>query len=149
MKRVVVTGGAGLIGRHVAQSDVVITTAAIPGRPAPVLVTAEMVRAMRPGSVLVDLAAESGGNVELSRPGEDVHVGEVTIVGARNVPSTMPVHSSQLYSRNVSTLLLSMVKDGELVLDFDDEVVKGACVTHAGDIVNERVKEALAAPAAR
>ena len=134
-----------LIAQHVGASDVVITTAAIPGRKAPVLLTESMVRGMRPGSVIVDLAAESGGNVELSRAGEDVVLDGVTIHGARNVPSSMPVHASQLYSRNVSTLLLSLVKDGAIKVDFDDEVVRGACVTHGGEIVNERVKEALGA----
>ena len=133
-----------LIGKHVAASDVVITTAAIPGRRAPVLLTEAMVRSMRPGSVVVDLAAESGGNVELSRPGEDVVVEGVTIHGARNVPSSMPVHASQLYSRNVTTLLISLVHEGAIRIDMDDEVVKGACVTRDGEVVNARAREALA-----
>src|SRR5207253_9396021 len=89
-----------LIGEHVAKADVVITTAAVPGRRAPLLVTADMVKGMRPGSVIVDLAAETGGNVELTKAGQDVDVGGVTIIGARNVPSTMPLHASQLYARN-------------------------------------------------
>ena len=130
-----------LIGDRVAASDVVVTTAAIPGRKAPILVTADMVRRMRPGSVIVDLAAETGGNVELTRAGEIIEVGGVTIDGTRNLPSTMPVHASQLYSKNVSTLLLLLVKDGALKLDFTDEIVKGACVTHNGEIVNPRAKE--------
>ena len=130
-----------LIGDRVAASDVVVTTAAIPGRKAPILVTADMVRRMRPGSVIVDLAAETGGNVELTRAGEIIQVGGVTIDGTRNLPSTMPVHASQLYSKNVSTLLLLLVKDGALKLDFTDEIVKGACVTHNGEIVNPRAKE--------
>jgi proton-translocating NAD(P)+ transhydrogenase subunit alpha len=134
-----------LIGDRVAASDVVITTAAIPGRKAPILVTADMVRRMRPGSVIVDLAAETGGNAELTKPGEIIQVGGVTIDGTRNLPSTMPVHASQLYSKNVSTLLLLLVKDGALKLDFNDEIVKGACVTYDGAIVNSRAKELVEA----
>ncbi|MEA2636441.1 MAG: H+-translocating transhydrogenase subunit alpha [Chloroflexota bacterium] len=134
-----------LIGDRVAASDVVITTAAIPGRKAPILVTADMVRRMRPGSVIVDLAAETGGNCELTKPGEIIQVGGVTIDGTRNLPSTMPVHASQLYSKNVSTLLLLLVKDGALKLDFNDEIVKGACVTYDGAIVNPRAKELVEA----
>jgi len=130
-----------LIGEHVAKSDVVITTAAVPGRRAPLLVTGEMVKGMRPGSVIVDLAAETGGNVELTKAGTDVEVGGVTIMGTRNVPSTMPLHASQLYARNVANLLLHLVKDGAIVLDFDDEITKGSCVTHDGEIVNERAKQ--------
>jgi NAD(P) transhydrogenase subunit alpha len=134
-----------LIGDRVAASDVVITTAAIPGRKAPILVTADMVRRMRPGSVIVDLAAETGGNSELTEAGKIIQVGGVTIDGTRNLPSTMPVHASQLYSKNVSTLLLLLVKDGALKLDFTDEIVKGACVTFGGDIVNPRAKELVEA----
>jgi NAD(P) transhydrogenase subunit alpha len=135
-----------LIGEHVAKSDVVITTAAVPGRRAPLLVTAEMVKGMRPGSVIVDLAAETGGNVELTKAGTDVEVGGVTIIGTRNVPSTMPLHASQLYARNVANLLLHLVKDGAIVLDFDDEITKGSCVTHDGEIVNERARQLVIAP---
>ncbi|HEV3096114.1 MAG TPA: Re/Si-specific NAD(P)(+) transhydrogenase subunit alpha [Candidatus Dormibacteraeota bacterium] len=134
-----------LLGDRVAASDVVITTAAIPGRKAPILVTADMVRRMRPGSVIVDLAAETGGNVELTRAGEIIQVGGVTIDGTKNLPSTMPIHASQLYSKNVSTLLLLLVKDGALKLDFNDEIVKGACVTYDGAIVNPRAKELVEA----
>ena len=136
-----------LIGEHVARSDVVITTAAIPGRRAPLLVTGDMVKGMRPGSVIVDLASESGGNVELTQPGKDVEVSGVTIIGTRNVPSTMPLATSQLFARNVANLLLHLVKDGAINLDFQDEITKGACVTHAGEIVNERAKQLLAASA--
>ncbi|HEX6487955.1 MAG TPA: Re/Si-specific NAD(P)(+) transhydrogenase subunit alpha [Candidatus Dormibacteraeota bacterium] len=132
-----------LIGQHVAASDVVITTAAIPGRKAPVLVTADMVQAMRAGSVVVDLAAESGGNVEGSRPGEWLDVKGVALYGARNLPSSMPVHASQLYSKNVTSLLEHLAPEGTLKLDFEDEITKGTCVTHGGEIVNERVKEML------
>ena len=134
-----------LIGEHVAKSDVVITTAAVPGRRAPLLVTGDMVKGMRPGSVIVDLAADTGGNVELTKAGEDVEVGGVTIIGTRNVPSTMPLHASQLYARNVANLLLHLVKDGAIVLDFEDEITKGCCVTHGGEIVNERAKQLLSA----
>jgi NAD(P) transhydrogenase subunit alpha len=134
-----------LIGEHIAKSDVVITTAAVPGRRAPLLVTAEMVKGMRAGSIIVDLAAESGGNVELTKAGSDVDVNGVLIMGRRNVPSTMPLHTSQLYARNVANLLLHLVKDGTINLDFEDEITKGACVTHAGEIVSERAKQLLAA----
>ncbi len=136
-----------LIGEHVAKSDVVITTAAVPGRRAPLLVTGDMVKGMRPGSVIVDLAAETGGNVELTQAGKDVDVGGVTIIGTRNVPSTMALHASQLFARNVANLLLHLVKDGAITLDFQDEITKGSCVTHGGEIVNERAKQLLA-PAA-
>jgi NAD(P) transhydrogenase subunit alpha len=109
--------------------DAVITTAANPRRPAPKLVTAEAVRAMRDGSVIVDLAAETGGNCELTRPGEEIREGGVTIVGITNLPSTMATHASQLLSRNIASLLALLVKDGELALDWSDEIVAGACVT--------------------
>jgi len=134
-----------LIGDHVAAADVVITTAAIPGRRAPVLVTKDMVTRMRPGSVIVDLAADSGGNVESTRAGEVTVVNGVTVDGTRNIPSTMPVHASQLFSRNVSALLLALVKDGKLNLDFNDDIVKGACLTHGGEVVHPRAKEVLEA----
>lgn len=134
-----------LIGEHIAESDVVITTAAIPGRRAPLLVTADMVKGMRPGSVIVDLASETGGNVELTQPGKEIDVNDVMIIGTRNVPSTMPLHTSQLYARNVANLLLHLVKDGAIVLDFEDEITKGACVTHGGEIVNERAKQLASA----
>lgn len=134
-----------LIGEHIAKSDVVITTAAIPGKRAPLLVTADMVKGMRPGSVIVDLAAETGGNVELTKAGQDLDVDGVTIIGTRNVPSTMPLHASQLYARNVANLLLHLVKDGAVNLDFEDEITKGCCVTHGGEIVNERAKQMVGA----
>jgi H+-translocating NAD(P) transhydrogenase subunit alpha len=114
---------------RIPQFDVLITTAAIPGRPAPKLVTADAVRAMHQGSVIVDLAAESGGNCELTERGLEVAVGGVTIVGLTNVPSLMPTHASQLLSRNVAALVALLAADGELKLDWDDEIVSGACVT--------------------
>jgi NAD(P) transhydrogenase subunit alpha len=134
-----------LIGEHIAKSDVVITTAAIPGRRAPLLVTADMVKGMRPGSVIVDLASETGGNVELTQAGKEIEVNDVTIVGTRNIPSTMPLATSQLYAKNVANLLLHLVKDGAITLDFEDEITKGACVTHGGEIVNERAKQLVSA----
>lgn len=134
-----------LIGEHIAKSDVLITTAAVPGRRAPLLVTADMVKGMRTGSVIVDLAAETGGNVELTQAGKDVDVNGVTIMGTRNVPSTMPQTTSQLYARNVANLLLHLVKSGTIALDFQDEITKGACVTHGGEIVNERAKQMVSA----
>ena len=114
---------------RIPQFDAVITTAAIPGRPAPRLITGEAVRAMRPGSVIVDLAAESGGNCELTQPGSIIDVGGVTVVGTTNLPSEMATHASQLLSRNVASLLGLLVKDGALSLDWDDEIVAGSCVT--------------------
>ena len=112
--------------------DVVITTAAIPGRPAPKLIPASAVEHMRPGSVIVDLAAETGGNCEVTAPGEVVEHGGVTVIGTTNLPSLMAYHSSQLYSRNVSALLMHLAPKGELVLDWDDEITSGACVTRPG-----------------
>jgi NAD(P) transhydrogenase subunit alpha len=112
--------------------DVVITTALIPGKPAPRLITKETVAGMKPGSVIVDLAAETGGNCELTEPDEEVVKNGVTIIGPTNLPSTVPVHASQLYARNVVELLKLLVKDGKFNLDFNDEIIKGACVTNAG-----------------
>ncbi len=134
-----------LIGDHVASSDVVITTAAVPGRRAPILVTGEMVARMRPGSVIVDLAADTGGNVDITKPGEVINVNGVTIDGSRNLASTLPIHASQLFSRNVSTLLLSMVKDGQAAIDFSDEIIKGCCLTNNGELVHPQAKALLEA----
>jgi H+-translocating NAD(P) transhydrogenase subunit alpha len=114
--------------------DVVITTALVPGRPAPLLIPAAAVRGMRPGSVVVDLAAEAGGNCELTVPGEIVERDGVTIVGLTNLPSTMPYHASQLYARNVSALLQHLAPDGSLRLDWDDEITAGACVTRREEV---------------
>ncbi|HEY2327411.1 MAG TPA: Re/Si-specific NAD(P)(+) transhydrogenase subunit alpha [Gaiellaceae bacterium] len=118
---------------RIPQFDAVITTAAIPGRPAPKLISAGAVRGMRPGSVIVDLAAETGGNCELTKPGEEITVDGVTIVGTTNLPSTMPTHASQLLSRNIVAIVGLLVKDGALTLDWDDEIVAGACVTRKED----------------
>ena len=118
-----------LLTPYVSASNAVITTAAVPDRPAPLLLTTAMVETMKPGSVVVDLAAESGGNCELSQPGVDVIHRGVTVWGAQDVPSAMPVHASQLYARNVSSLLLLMTKDGRVEPDFEDEIVASSCVT--------------------
>jgi H+-translocating NAD(P) transhydrogenase subunit alpha len=136
-----------LLTPHVVDADALITTAAIPGRQAPLLVTRDMVAAMKPGSVVVDIAAESGGNVEGSVAGEIIDINGVSVWGGRNVPSQMAVHASRLYSTNIVQLLLLMTKDGALTLDFDDEIVAGACVTHDGRVVNERVNEMFAGEA--
>ena len=126
-----------LIARHAAESDAVVTTALIPGRPAPELITEDAVRAMRTGSVVVDLAAEAGGNCAATQPGETVDVGGVTVVGLTNLPATMPVHASQMYSRNVQAFLGLIVADGELRLDFEDEIVRDTCVAHGGEVRKE------------
>ncbi|MFQ5838938.1 MAG: Re/Si-specific NAD(P)(+) transhydrogenase subunit alpha [Thermoplasmata archaeon] len=132
-----------LLADHIAGSDVVITTALVPGRRAPVLITKEMVAGMEPGSVIVDLAAEQGGNCELTQAGrETVHDG-VTILGPVNLPSSMPVHASMMYSRNVSALLNHLIRDGDLHLDFDDEIIDGSCVTHDGVIRNGGLRVAI------
>ena len=136
-----------LLAERVAAADIVITTAAVPGRPAPKLVSAEMVRAMRPGSVVVDIAAETGGNCELTAPGTVTVKEGVTIDATLNLPSQMPFHSSLLYANNVVNLLTHLAPEGELALDFDDEITAGAAVTHDGQIVNERVRDAVGAPA--
>ena len=114
---------------RIPEFDVVITTALIPGREAPKLITAGAVHAMRPGAVVVDLAAEAGGNCELTEPGREIVSGGVTIVGATDLPSTMAYHASQLYARNVSALLQHLAPGGELQLDWSDEITAGACVT--------------------
>jgi H+-translocating NAD(P) transhydrogenase subunit alpha len=128
---------------HVAAADVVITTAAIPGRRAPLLVTAPMVKGMRLGSVLVDMAAETGGNCEVTRPGQVINVDGVWVDGTTNIPSTMALHASLLYARNVVSLLQILVRNGELKPDFGDEIIRGCCVTHAGQIVNERARQMM------
>jgi len=132
-----------MMKRVVAEVDVVITTAAVPGKKAPTLITTEMVQAMPPGSVIVDLAAEQGGNCELTQPGEVVVEHGVTIVGPLNIASTVPYHASQMYAKNVSTLLLLMVKEGNLSLDMEDEVIRDTMVAHDGNVTNERVREAM------
>lgn len=126
------------------EQDVVITTAAVPGRKAPLLVTREMVHAMRPGTVIVDLAAERGGNCELTRAGETVNENGVQIIGPTNVPSTVPYHASQMYARNIATFLKNMVtKDGQLNIDIADEITRESLVTRGGEVVNPRVQALL------
>jgi NAD(P) transhydrogenase subunit alpha len=126
-----------LMALHIGASDAVIATALIPGTPAPLLVTEEAVAGMRPGSVVVDLAAEAGGNCALTEPGETVVRHGVTIVGETNLPSTMPLHASQMYARNVASFLGLLVRDGALHLDFEDEIVRDTCVTHEGRVLLE------------
>jgi NAD(P) transhydrogenase subunit alpha len=133
-----------LLAPYVAKSDVLITTAAVPGRPAPLLVTADMIVAMKPGSVVVDLAAESGGNVEGSVAGQAITVGPVTLVGMADAASAMPTDASRLYAKNLTNLLALMISaEGELVVDLDDEVLAGACVTRDGAVLHEPTRELL------
>jgi H+-translocating NAD(P) transhydrogenase subunit alpha len=136
-----------LLGRVVAESDVVITAAVIPGKKSPVLVTRDMVARMAPGSVIVDLASERGGNCELTRPGEKVVANGVTVIGRINLASTVPYHASQMYARNIMAFLQYLVHDGKLQLKLDDEIVRSTLLTRGGEIVNERVREFLSLPA--
>jgi NAD(P) transhydrogenase subunit alpha len=138
-----------LMAEAIGKVDVVITTALVPGRRAPILVTEDAVRLMKPGSVIVDLAGEQGGNCELSAPGETVLVHDVKVCAPLNVPSSMAEHASQLYARNLQELLKLMTsEEGTLVLDFDDEVIAGACITRDGEIVHEGAQQAAAAATA-
>jgi len=130
-----------VLADHAAKSDVVITTAAVPGRSAPRLISKETVERMRPGSVIVDLAAETGGNVELTKAGETVEHNGVKIMGQVNLPSTMPVHASQMYAKNIQNLLDLLIKNGKLDPDFEDEIVKGTVITRGGEIVHEMTKQ--------
>ena len=136
-----------LLGKVVAESDVVVTAAVIPGKKSPILVTKEMVAGMAPGSVVVDLAAERGGNCELTREGEQVVEHGVTIMGSINLASTVPYHASQMYARNVATFLLHLVKDGKLQLNMQDEIVRDTLLTQGGEIVNARLREIYKLPA--
>src|SRR5215211_7683057 len=129
-----------LIARHAQESDAVITTALVPGQPAPILITEEAVHGMRPGAVIVDLGAEAGGNCAVTEPGKTVTRNGITIIGELNLPSTMPVHASQMYSRNVLSLLTHLIRGGELVLDFDDQITRETCVTHGGRVLGGGVK---------
>ena len=132
-----------MIHQHISKSDVVITTALIPGRPAPLLIPKSMVDAMKPGSIIMDLAAENGGNCELTVKDKIIEHNHVSIDGTSNIPGTMPVHASELYAKNVAAFLTYMIKDGELVLDMEDEIISGAMFTHKGEITHEQTKEAL------
>jgi NAD(P) transhydrogenase subunit alpha len=136
-----------LLGKVIAEQDVVITTAVIPGKKAPTLVTKEMVAGMSPGSVIVDLAAERGGNCELTRPGEKVIEHGVTIIGWLNLASSVPYHASQMYARNLSTFLALLVKDGKLQLNLKDDIIRETLVTQGGEIVNARLREFFSLPA--
>jgi H+-translocating NAD(P) transhydrogenase subunit alpha len=135
-----------VVTEHVKNADVVITTAQVPGRKAPLLVTEEMVRQMKPGSVIVDLAAEQGGNCACTDPGKDIVWNGITIIGPINLPSSMPVHASQLYAKNLTSLMQLLInKEKALQVNFADDIVEAACVAHAGEIRNQRVSDALAA----
>lgn len=134
-----------MMARVVASNDVVITTAVVPGKKAPILVTAEMVRGMAPGSVVVDLAAERGGNCELTRADEVVIEKGVTILGPTNLPSTVPYHASQMYAKNITTFLLHLVKDGNVKVDTSDEITRDTLITQGGEVVNPRLRETVGA----
>jgi NAD(P) transhydrogenase subunit alpha len=136
-----------LLGKVVGDSDVVITAAVIPGKKSPILVTKEMVAGMGPGSVIVDLAAERGGNCELTRPEEKIEEHGVTIIGSINLASTVPYHASQMYAKNVATFLLYMVKEGKLQINPQDEIVRDTLLTQGGEIVNARLREIYKLPA--
>jgi NAD(P) transhydrogenase subunit alpha len=135
---------AEVLATHVAKSDAVITTALIPGKRAPILLPASMVRGMKPGSVVVDIAAEQGGNCELTKPGERVVIGGVTIIGERNLPAQMAVHASFMYSRNMEKLTMHLTKDAVLVLDTADEITRGMMITRGGEVVHPAVAELVA-----
>jgi NAD(P) transhydrogenase subunit alpha len=137
-----------LLGNVLAEQNVVITTAAVPGRKAPILITREMAARMEPGSMIVDIAAERGGNCELTRPGEVVETGGVRILGPVNLPSTIPYHASQMYAKNIATFLKYLVKDGKLALNREDEIVRETLVTCGGEVVHARVREAMGLPVA-
>lgn len=133
------------LGKHVAASDIVITTALVPGRQAPLLITADAVRGMRPGSVVVDLAAEKGGNCELTEADKDIVVNGVTIIGHTNLPAEVPAHASQMYSKNVTTFLDHLIDDGKLVIDREDEITSGTLVSYQGEVVSEMIRSRLEA----
>ena len=132
-----------LIHAHISKSDIVITTALIPGKPAPILISTSMVDSMKSGSVIMDLASENGGNCELTQKDKVIEHNGVTVDGSSNIPGSMPVHASELYSKNVTALLLYMIKDGQLNLDMEDEIVSGAMFTHLGEVTDKHTKEKL------
>jgi len=136
-----------LLGKVVAESDIVITAAVVPGKKSPILVTEEMVKSMAPGSVVLDLASERGGNCELTEPGKTVMKHGVTIIGRINMASGVPYHASQMYARNLTAFLLHLIKDGKLHLNLQDEIVRDTLLTHGGEIANQRVREILKLPA--
>jgi NAD(P) transhydrogenase subunit alpha len=135
--------GRDLIAEHAKTADVVVTTAQVPGKRAPLLVTEEAIKGMKRGSIVIDLAGSTGGNSALSRPDETVDINGVTILAPTNLPGTVPVHASQLYSRNVTAFLSLLIKDGGLNIDLGDDVVGPSCVTHNGEWINKRVAAAL------
>jgi NAD(P) transhydrogenase subunit alpha len=132
-----------LLGEHVARSDVVITTALVPGQQAPLLIEEKAVEAMRPGSVIVDLAAEKGGNCACTRADEVIRVHGVTVMGHTNLPSHVPAHASQLYARNLTTFLDHLIEEGQLKIDLEDEITSGTLMVHEGKVINERVRSLL------
>jgi NAD(P) transhydrogenase subunit alpha len=132
-----------MMSQVISENDVVIATAAVPGKKAPVLVTKDMVSGMKQGSVIVDLAAEQGGNCEVTQPGKSVEVDGVTVIGPLNIPSMVAFHSSQMYSKNIANFLNLMVKDGKMEIDTEDEVISGSLVTDNGEIVNSSIKEVV------
>lgn len=134
---------AEMMASVLPENDVVVTTAAVPGQRAPVLITRGMVEAMRPGSVIVDLAAERGGNCELTQPGKTIEHNGVKIIGSVNLPATMPYHASQLYARNISSFVLNLLKDGEVSLSLEDEIIRDTLLTRGGQVVHPRVRERL------
>lgn len=134
---------AEVLAKHIAAANVVISTAAIPGRPAPKIITAAMARAMKPGSVIVDMAAETGGNCELTKAGESIVEGDVTVYGPLNIASQIPVHASEMYAKNLFNFLSPFIKDGELSLDWDDEVIAQSCLTHEGEIRHAPTRERI------
>jgi NAD(P) transhydrogenase subunit alpha len=136
-----------LLGRTIAENDAVITTAVVPGKKAPVLVTADMVKGMAPGSVILDLAAERGGNCELTRPGETTVQHGVTIIGPINLASGVPYHASQMYARNLTSFLNNLVKDGKVRPTESDDIIRDTLLTQGGEVVNARVREMLGLPA--
>lgn len=135
-----------LMAKQVAESDVVITTAAVPGKKSPILITGEMLKGMPPGSVVVDLAAERGGNVDVTRPGETIDVHGVSVIGPLNIASTVPYHASQMYARNVTAFVHNFVVRGEIKLSIEDEINRDTMVARDGEVVNARVREALGMP---
>src|SRR5690606_11060594 len=132
-----------LIFKHVTEADIVITTALVPGKKAPVLVTEEMVKNMKPGSVVLDMAVEFGGNCEVSEKGKTVKKYNVTIIGEPNIPSLVPTHASEVYSKNIFNLLQHISKDGNLNVNLEDEITKGCLITYNKEVINPRVNELL------
>ena len=132
-----------LIHDHISKSDVVVTTALIPGKPAPSLIPESMVNSMKPGSIIMDLASENGGNCELTKKDEIITHNGVTIDGISNIPGSMPVHASELYAKNITAFITYMIEDGELKLNLDDEIISGSMYTHLGEITHEPTQEAI------